>query len=117
MYIFHSCFCLFSFTQRHFSVFAVNFPSSEAQKSIFGQILDTHLKQQLFSVVVQRSAAAVVQAAISLHHKMAHGFLPTAVKFHYSFNLRDLSNIFQVNPGKNFQFVSRKKSENAVLTM
>lgn len=95
-------FLLFFYTQRHFSVFAVNFPSFEAQKTIFGQILSSHFKQQLFSAAVHRSAAAVVQAAISLHHKMTHGFLPTAVKFHYTFNLRDLSNIFQVNQVKNF---------------
>ncbi|XP_028435224.1 dynein heavy chain 11, axonemal isoform X2 [Perca flavescens] len=81
--------------QRHFSVFAVNFPSSETQMSIFSQILCGHLKQQLFSPLVQRSAVAVVQAAISLHHKMVQRFLPTAIKFHYTFNLRDLSNVFQ----------------------
>ena len=85
-----------SFLQRHFSVFAVNFPSSEAQMSIFSQILFGHLTQQPFSMLVQRSTAAVVQAAIMLHHKMVHSFLPTAIKFHYTFNLRDLSNIFQV---------------------
>ncbi|KAM8734967.1 dynein axonemal heavy chain 11 [Acanthopagrus schlegelii] len=81
--------------QRHFSVFAVNFPSSEAQTSIFSQILCGHLRQQLFSPLVQRSTAAVVQAAVTLHHKMIHSFLPTAIKFHYTFNLRDLSNVFQ----------------------
>ncbi|KAM7420607.1 hypothetical protein PAMA_015032 [Pampus argenteus] len=81
--------------QRHFSVFAVNFPSSEAQMSIFSQILCGHLMQQPFSMLVQRTAASVVQAAITLHHKMVHSFLPTAIKFHYTFNLRDLSNIFQ----------------------
>uniref|UniRef100_A0A667Y5V4 Dynein axonemal heavy chain 11 n=1 Tax=Myripristis murdjan TaxID=586833 RepID=A0A667Y5V4_9TELE len=81
--------------QRHFSVFAVNFPSAEAQTSIYGQILTGHLKQQLFSPAVQRSAPVVVQAAIALHHKMVHNFLPTAVRFHYIFNLRDLSNVFQ----------------------
>ncbi|XP_034084207.1 dynein heavy chain 11, axonemal [Gymnodraco acuticeps] len=81
--------------QRHFSVLAVNFPSSEAQTSIFSQILCGHLKQEHFSPLVQRSAASVVQAAISLHHKMVHSFLPTAIKFHYTFNLRDLSNVFQ----------------------
>lgn len=82
--------------QRHFSVFAVNFPSSGAQMSIFSQILCGHLKQRLFSPLVQKSALAVVQAAITLHHKMVHSFLPTAVTFHYTFNLRDLSNVFQV---------------------
>lgn len=87
--------CLCS-RQRHFSVFAVNFPSAEVQMSIFSQILGSHLKQQLFSPLVQRSAATVVQAAITLHHRMVHSFLPTAIKFHYTFNLRDLSNVFQV---------------------
>lgn len=77
-------------------MFAVNFPSSEAQTSIFSQILCGHLRQHLFSPLVQRSTAAVVQAAVTLHHKMIHSFLPTAIKFHYTFNLRDLSNIFQV---------------------
>ncbi|XP_071372237.1 dynein axonemal heavy chain 11 isoform X2 [Centroberyx affinis] len=81
--------------QRHFSVFAVNFPSPEAQMSIYSQILSSHMKQQLFNPVAQRSAPAVVQAAIALHHKMVHNFLPTAVKFQYIFNLRDLSSVFQ----------------------
>lgn len=64
--------------------------------TIFSQILIGHLKQHLFSPQVQSSAAAVIQAAITLHDKMVHSFLPTAIKFHYTFNLRDLSNIFQV---------------------
>ncbi|KAG5856708.1 hypothetical protein ANANG_G00010770 [Anguilla anguilla] len=81
--------------QRHFSVFAVNFPSSEALDSIYSKILAFHLQQQPFSPGVLRMADAVVSASIWLHHRMVHNFLPTAVKFHYIFNLRDLSNIFQ----------------------
>jgi len=37
----------------------------------------------------------IVQATIQLHHRCAQMFLPTAVKFHYIFNLRELSNCFQ----------------------
>ncbi|XP_061771898.1 dynein axonemal heavy chain 11 [Nerophis ophidion] len=81
--------------QRHFSVLAVNFPSSECLMSIFGQILSSHLTQGHFSQPVQKSIAAVVQATVILHHKMELGFLTTAIKFHYMFNMRDLSNIFQ----------------------
>ncbi|XP_023680034.2 dynein axonemal heavy chain 11 isoform X2 [Paramormyrops kingsleyae] len=78
--------------QRHFSVFAVNFPSSDALERIYGQILDVHFQQNPFSPAV---LAQVVQAALWLHHRMVQNFLPTAVKFHYTFNLRDLSSTFQ----------------------
>jgi dynein heavy chain, axonemal len=37
----------------------------------------------------------LVTAAINLHQRINQSFLPTAIKFHYIFNLRDLSNIFQ----------------------
>lgn len=35
----------------------------------------------------------------ALHQRVTSTFLPTAIKFHYLFNLRDLSNIFQVLVG------------------
>ncbi|XP_010211142.1 PREDICTED: dynein heavy chain 17, axonemal, partial [Tinamus guttatus] len=38
------------------------------------------------------TTSAMLQA---LHQKVTSTFLPTAIKFHYIFNLRDLSNIFQ----------------------
>ncbi|KAG7469713.1 hypothetical protein MATL_G00131750 [Megalops atlanticus] len=81
--------------QRHFSVFAVNFPSPEALDSIYSKILGFHLQQHHFSPAVVRTGGAVIQASIWLHHRMVQNFLPTAMKFHYIFNLRDLSNIFQ----------------------
>ncbi|KAK6302905.1 hypothetical protein J4Q44_G00272600 [Coregonus suidteri] len=81
--------------QRHFSVFAVHFPSAEALATIFTSILSAHFLQGGFSYGVSRSVGTLIQAAICLHQKISQNFLPTAIRFHYIFNLRDLSNIFQ----------------------
>jgi dynein heavy chain len=84
--------------QRHFCVFAVTFPSGEPLTKIYTDILVQHLSNPhlRFPQTVVRVAPLLISAALSLHQKMAQLFLPTAVKFHYIFNLRDLSNIFQV---------------------
>ncbi|XP_019507533.1 PREDICTED: dynein heavy chain 11, axonemal [Hipposideros armiger] len=81
--------------QRHFTVFAFNFPSLDALNTIYSQILSFHFQQQAFGPSVLRSGPTLIQATIALHHMMTHTFLPTAIKFHYLFNLRDLSNVFQ----------------------
>lgn len=56
-----------------------------------------HLTSGNFSGAVQKSAQQLVALALALHQKVAATFLPTAIKFHYVFNLRDFSNIFQVS--------------------
>nr|XP_020748715.1 dynein heavy chain 11, axonemal isoform X1 [Odocoileus virginianus texanus] len=81
--------------QRHFTVFAVNFPSLDALNTIYSQILRFHFQQQAFGPSVLRTGPTLIQATIAFHQMMAHTFLPTAIKFHYLFNLRDLSNVFQ----------------------
>ncbi|CAM4557085.1 unnamed protein product [Lepidochelys kempii] len=81
--------------QRHFSVFALSFPGSEALSTIYSVILTQHLKRGHFSGPVQKSSQQLIHVALGLHQKVAATFLPTAIKFHYIFNLRDFSNIFQ----------------------
>uniref|UniRef100_G1PM87 AAA+ ATPase domain-containing protein n=1 Tax=Myotis lucifugus TaxID=59463 RepID=G1PM87_MYOLU len=81
--------------QRHFTVFAFNFPSLDALNTIYSHILSFHFQQQAFSPSVLRSGPTLIQAAIAVHAMMARHFVPTAVRFHYLFNLRDLSSIFQ----------------------
>lgn len=107
--------------QRHFHVFAVryytflikpshakncndvsfSFPGADALTFIYQAILSQHLSnaEHKFPLVVQRLCENIVTATVALHHKVAQIYLPTAVKFHYIFNLRDISNIFQVRTG------------------
>lgn len=82
--------------QRHFMTFSVNFPSAESLDHIYRSILTQHLEApgNKFSNSVQRMATQVIDAALTLHQRMTQMFLPTAIKFHYIFNMRDLANVF-----------------------
>ncbi|KAM6276202.1 LOW QUALITY PROTEIN: dynein axonemal heavy chain 11 [Spheniscus humboldti] len=82
--------------QRHFAVFALNFPSSDSLTIICSKIVCFHFQQRAFTPSVIKNIPAIVQAAIWLHQAVVQNFPPTAVKFHYIFNMRDLSNVFQV---------------------
>ncbi|XP_068082615.1 dynein beta chain, ciliary-like [Anabrus simplex] len=83
--------------QRHFCVFAITFPGVEALNTIYHSILSQHLAypDYKFPAELGKMAAYVVDAALLFHQRALQLFLPTAVKFHYLFNLRDLSNVFQ----------------------
>eukprot|EP01135_Chromosphaera_perkinsii_P008680 Nk52_evm13s1444 gene=Nk52_evmTU13s1444 len=80
--------------QRHFSVFAVSIPKPESLNTMYGSILSAHLSSG-FSASVAKIGPKIVEASLTLHKRVASIFLPTAIKFHYIFNLRDLSNVFQ----------------------
>lgn len=83
--------------QRHFCVFAVNFPSSDSMFHIYSQIISQHVANPLnkFGPSVTRVLDQLINAALNLHGRMSQVFMPTATRFHYIFNLRDLANIFQ----------------------
>lgn len=83
--------------QRHFCSFAVSYPSDASLFTIFSSIMGQHLAAawNRFTVPHQRIAPALVSMGLSLHSRLNQTFLPTAVKFHYTFNLRDLANIYQ----------------------
>jgi len=81
----------------------LSFPQKEALVVIYSQILKQHVidPQQKFDQAVQTFIDPLIEAALYLHDKIATTFLPTVIKFHYVFNLRDLTNIFQVRVAKN----------------
>ncbi|RKP21352.1 hypothetical protein ROZALSC1DRAFT_27237, partial [Rozella allomycis CSF55] len=86
-------FTITSRLQRHFSTFSVNFPAMECLTTIYNSILSQFLRG--FGEKINKSCDRLVNGIIALHKKVASVFLPTAVKFHYVFNLRDLSSIIQ----------------------
>lgn len=81
-----------------FGTFVLSFPQTDALVTIYSQILEQHVMdaRTKFNPVVQKFTGPLINAALYLHDKLAATFLPTAIKFHYIFNLRDLTNVFQV---------------------
>lgn len=61
-------------------------------------MVEGHLNLGNFDSEVIKLGSKLVDASIELHRHVMNNFLPSAVKFHYQFNLRELSNITQVCP-------------------
>lgn len=66
-------------------------------RSIYCSMVEGHLSQGSFDSDVAKLGPKLVDASIELHRHVMNNFLPSAVKFHYQFNLRELSNITQVS--------------------
>jgi len=81
--------------QRHFMVFAIGFPGSEALMTIFSTFLKGHLKQFDSALNDEQFAHKLIQAALELHNKVAQTFRKTAINFHYEFSIRHLASVFK----------------------
>jgi dynein heavy chain len=79
--------------QRHFVTFAIGFPGPTSLHTIYNTFLSGHLKH--FSEDIQALDGAIVNAALGLHAAVAGAFRKSAVNFHYEFNIRHMSNVFQ----------------------
>jgi dynein heavy chain len=79
--------------QRWFATFAIGMPDTMSLHTIFLTFLSGHLKN--FDESVHSVAKDLVRGAVSLHREVMNNFKKTAQNFHYEFNIRHLSNVFQ----------------------
>ncbi|CAM9099296.1 unnamed protein product [Ectocarpus fasciculatus] len=79
--------------QRHFVTFACQTPADDDLITIYGAVVGGHLNS--FPSDIRRFGGPILDATISLYRSVCAKFLPTAVKFYYGFNLRDLSCLVQ----------------------
>uniref|UniRef100_A0A7S3YCK6 Uncharacterized protein n=1 Tax=Lotharella globosa TaxID=91324 RepID=A0A7S3YCK6_9EUKA len=79
--------------QSHFTTIGCMMPSKETLAGVFKQVLDAHMKD--FKEEVKGMSGKVVDACIDIHSRVADKFLPSSVKFHYLFNMRELGKLFQ----------------------
>ena len=75
-----------------FSVFNMTLPSEASLYHIYQSILAGHL--QPFTDSIRATVAVLTQMTLELYKTVVRDLPPTPSKFHYLFNLRDLSRIY-----------------------
>jgi dynein heavy chain, axonemal len=81
--------------KRHFCIFNVPLPSVAAINNIFGQLVAGRFAADVFAPEVCAAAEKLVPITIGVWNKVQQKMLPTPAKFHYLFNMRELSKVFQ----------------------
>jgi dynein heavy chain, axonemal len=76
-----------------FCVFNITFPLPESLKHIFKSILSKHLEG--FNDEIMALTETITDITLKLHNEIIERLPRTPVKFHYIFNLRDLSRVFE----------------------
>lgn len=80
---------------RHFTIINIPAANDSTLSHIFGSILGGFLTSKSFDSEIIKLRNSTVNASIELYNKIAEELLPTPAKFHYTFNLRDISKVFQ----------------------
>lgn len=76
-----------------FCTFNITFPSKEAIEKIYTSILEKHVQE--FTEDVRSIVPKITSATLSLYFSICEKLPRTPVKFHYIFNLRDLSRVYE----------------------
>jgi dynein heavy chain len=79
---------------RHFNLINFSNFSDDSLKRVFSTILDWRLSQG-FANPIKSLSGATVEATVDVYNRICKSLLPTPAKSHYTFNLRDVSKVFQ----------------------
>jgi len=76
-----------------FNTFEIQFPDHENLKTIYSSILQSHVSN--LNPQVQAAADELTDVTLALYDHILEKLPPTPSRFHYIFNLRDLSRIYE----------------------
>ena len=81
--------------KRQFTSVNMTLPAKASIDNIFGSILRGRFTKENFDQPTVDLAEKLTETTITLWDKIKAKMLPTPAKFHYLFNMRDLSRVFQ----------------------
>ncbi|KAK3269901.1 Dynein heavy chain cytoplasmic, partial [Cymbomonas tetramitiformis] len=76
-----------------FSVFEIQFPANESLTLIYETILQQHLLK--LSEDVRGAGSTLTEVTLNFYNHICEKLPPTPSRFHYIFNLRDLSRVYE----------------------
>eukprot|EP00878_Enallax_costatus_P036086 GHUV01040379.1.p1 GENE.GHUV01040379.1~~GHUV01040379.1.p1 ORF type:complete len:366 (+),score=115.95 GHUV01040379.1:942-2039(+) len=80
---------------RHFSIISMTAFDRDNLQLIFGALVDWWLRKFSYSQNIAKLAKGLVGATLDMYEAVQKQLLPTPNKSHYTFNLRDVSKVFQ----------------------
>ncbi|KAF6266164.1 dynein heavy chain 9 [Scenedesmus sp. NREL 46B-D3] len=80
---------------RHFSIVSMTAFDRDNLQLIFGALVDWWLRKFSYSQNIAKLGKGLVGATLDVYESVQKQLLPTPTKSHYTFNLRDVSKVFQ----------------------
>ncbi|MCP3686381.1 MAG: hypothetical protein GY861_27370, partial [bacterium] len=80
--------------KRQFYIFNMTLPNTQSVNDIYGKILRLFFSPKLYGDLIN-FASGLTKLTVEILSRVKSKFQPTPIKFHYNFNMRDLSRTFQ----------------------
>ena len=80
--------------KRHFFIINMTSPSQKSIENIYGKILEALFHPKRYTPEVIAMKQFLIDSTIVLWEQVKRRLLPTPAKFHYIFNIRELSRVF-----------------------
>lgn len=94
---------------RHFNMLWMPDVSNRSMETIFNSILKGFLLESGIQGL-EKYAFSIVKSSIEIYTKITRDLLPTPSKSHYTFNLRDLSKVFQGILQIKYEYLQNKET-------
>ena len=80
--------------KRSFFMLNMTLPSQKSIENIYGKILSILFNPKKYTAEVLNMQGILIDTTIALWESVRKRLLPTPAKFHYVFNIRELSRVF-----------------------